>query len=188
MKSFREYLEDKDLIDGYAPRDWYSQPIQKKIIAYHGGADFKSFTLDHLGSGEHNYGSGMNPAIGFGVYFSDCKNIASLYTKYWKGKKAIHKVELNATNIYDLRNGTPHLSTAFDDILKELQKTKEDRPFSTFGVYEGLFKMMDKHKAINILIKHGIDGAFARLPMGCLEIAVINLKIIKPIDKEIIEG
>lgn len=177
MRSFKEYLENPSI-------EWYSQPIQKKLIAYHGGAYFEEFSLDYLGSGEHNYGSGMNPALGFGVYFSDCKNIASLYTKYSKGKKAIHKVELNTTNIYDLRNGTPHLSSAFDDILKELEMTKEDRPFRTFGVYEGLFKMMNKHKAIETLIKHGINGAFTRLPMGCLEISIINLDVIKKLDKE----
>lgn len=173
--------------NGYAPKEFYSQPMNSKIIAYHGGSNFESFNLDHLGSGEHGDGSGLFPALGFGIYFSDCKGLALKYIKYSKNEKTIHKVELNTRNIYDLRNGTPHLENAFDEILKELKMTREDRPFRSFGVYEGLFRMMDKHKAIEILKNHGIDGAFTRLPMGCFEISVINPKIITTIKKETIQ-
>jgi len=189
MLSFRKYFEEEDrpeLVDGYAPASWYKIPLKNKIIAYHGGSDFDEFSLDHLGSGEHDYGRGMNPALGFGIYFSNCKDIALNYIKYSSGDKALHRVELDTTNLYDQRNGTPHLNKSFDKILESIGKTREDRPFSTYGVYQGIFRMIDKRSAIKLLLDHGIDGIFTRLPSGCYEISVINLKIIKKLDKEVI--
>jgi hypothetical protein len=176
---FKNWLENED---GYPPIEWYKTPLPQNLRAYHGGSKFEKFSLDHLGSGEYAGSRQMMfPALGFGIYFSDCKEIAAKYTKFSKDP-AIHEVVLDTSNLYDIRNGNPRLNQALENILEELNKSREDSPFRTFGMYEGLFRMFDKNQAIKLLTKHGIDGAFTRLPSGCYEISVINPDIIKRTD------
>jgi len=189
---FKLWLEDtipwwhqssKNFSD-YPPMEWYENPLPKNLKAFHGGGRFDKFDLDHLGEGEYmSTSSKMFPALGFGIYFSDCKSLAALYTKHSEDP-AIQEVLLDTENLYDLRNGSPKGNQALYDVLKELNKTIKDSPFRTFGIYEGLFRGMDKHQAIKLLTKHGIDGAFTRLPSGCYEISVTNLDIIKKVDME----
>lgn len=192
METFKKYYESVESVDipemdsnGEIPMEWYTTPLKPRIIAYHGGSNFDDFSLDYLGQGEGARYS-MKPALGPGIYFSNCKNAASAYTKY-AANKAIHKVELDTTNLYDQRNGTPHINKAFEEILKKLGKTEDDRPFRYDGVYGGLFRVMDVKSAIKMLVNHGIDGVFTRLPIGCYEISVINPNIIKKLDKELID-
>ena len=182
MTTFKQFLENQ--AQQNPSKEWYEKPLPLSLKAYHGGSNFDKFDLNHLGEGEYTSTNRiMFPDLGFGIYFSDCKYIAALYTKHAKDP-AIHEVILNTQNLYDRRNGHPLLNQKLEDILKELNKNKKDEPFNTFGIYDGLFRIMGKYQAIDILTKYGIDGEFTRLPSGCYEISVINLDIIKKIGVE----
>lgn len=146
------------------------------IKAYHGGAYFEKFDLNNIGTGETRK---INPAYGPGIYFSDCKKIAELYTKYASGQKAIHEVELQASNLYDLQNGDPRLTPIIDKLFEKAKTLSTRKTY--YSGYDGILSLLGPKQGIKFLAENGIDGCYGKLPPGCLEIVVINPEIIKVI-------
>jgi len=183
MLNFKRWLQNINESSNYEKPN----SLPKKIKVYHGGSDFDNFDLNHLGHGEERT-TRMKADLGAGIYFSDCEHIAKLYMKHAIGKPALHTAEIDTTNIFDRRHGTPHLNDIRSNLTKDIKEKYNnvavDNLIKTFGIEKALPKLMTNKQAAETLNKYGIDGTFTRLPGGCLEIAVYNPNIITKISKE----
>lgn len=154
--------------------------LSEQLRAYHGGALFERFSLDFIGQGEGR-ASTMKPALGPGIYFSDCKEIAELYVKYATSEAAIHEVILSTNNLHNIDGPNPEFGRILSDVIEKIGLDKKDPEFRYYGFYRGIFKLYGIKKAATLFVQNGIDGVYEKLPSGCLEISIINPEVIKTI-------
>ena len=87
---------------------------QPGIIAFHGsGADFDEFRLDKIGTGEGNQ------AFGYGLYFTDSKDIAKFY-KSQLSKRSNVKFKNNLIELLDQENYPPNKFAVIKEIRNKI--------------------------------------------------------------------
>jgi hypothetical protein len=159
---------------------------QQAVTAYHCGPQISNFSIDHIGGGEGNQ------ILGPGIYFASAKDIAKLYCKYAE-EPYLHEVLLDTANFYNPIQGTPHLYPALDKLAVELGYRDRDdmyervRGVSTLrhgrGNIGSLVKAVGNKKALDLLVKHGIQGALEIIDHtnGTTEFSVFDPTVIRKV-------
>lgn len=149
--------------------------------AYHGGGNFDTLTMDHIGKGENNH------FLGPGVYFATDPNTAKSYMQYSKDPR-FYECEIDMSGIYDPVKGLPqHMrgigdrmaqSIGFDSIDHMPTKNANSLQYGKWPIGP-LVQHLGTKQAHALFKEFGLHGMLEPLASGGLEIAVYNPDIIR---------